>query len=70
MIKFNCTLELKDEKEVSNFIHYIQQYTKVIDYSILPSTEYLYDNDDNFRKLVKEYKKARDNKNKYIQENN
>ena len=64
----NCTLELRDENEVSQFIHWIKgQETKVIDYVILPDTNKLYETDETFRQLVKEYKKVKSTKNKYIQ---
>lgn len=42
----------------------------VIDYRVVPNTEYLYENDETFRKLVKKESNARKEKQNYINEKN
>jgi len=51
------------ENELRNTIN-------VIDYRVVPNTEYLYENDETFRKLVKKESNARKEKQNYINEKN
>ena len=70
MKKVNLTIELSGDKEIFEFEGWLRQYVNVIDFRILPDTDKLYDNDTNFRKLVKAVKEAQRERDVYINERN
>ncbi len=70
MVKLNITLELKDDLEVSQFRSWLESHIEVLDFTILPDTQKLYENNEQFRLLVKAEKKAKNDKRKFINDNN
>ncbi len=70
MVKLNITLELKDDLEVSQFRTWLESHIEVLDFTILPDTQELYENNEQFRLLVKAEKKAKNDKRKFINEKN
>jgi len=70
MVKCNITIELESERETVQFKNWVENYAKVVDFRILPDTETLYENDPKFREHVKNEKKMKTIKNKYINDNN
>lgn len=69
-MKVNLTLELEDKAEVLAFVHFIEQHTKIIDWSILTNTSKMYKEDTFFKSITKSYYKSRKVRNDYINDNN
>ena len=65
----NLTIKI-DEHEVLNFESWLRQQLEVISFKIIPDTEKLYNNDDTFKKLVKNVKKAQEQRDIYINNHN
>ena len=65
----NCTFKVlaKDENYIENEL---RQVVNVIDFKVVPDTDYLYEHDQVFRKLVKIEKQAKKEKQEYINKNN
>jgi len=57
-------------KHRNTFENEIRQAVKVIDYKVVPDTQYLYENDQVFRNLIKIEKQAKKQKQDYINKNN
>ena len=69
----NITIELRDAQQSHDFEKYLRdhmlpEYT--INYTNLPDTKKLYEDDKHFKKLVKNVKDANRIKNDYINLNN
>ena len=69
-MKLNLTLELEDKAEVLALVHFIEQHTKIIDWSILTNTSKMYKEDTFFKSITKSYYKSRKVRNDYINDNN
>lgn len=66
----NLTIELRDEEQIYHFEKMIKKEVKVVDFRILPDTKKLYDNDEQFRKILKGVKTAQKVRDKYINDHN
>ena len=69
MRRINFTVEIEDSNFVENKLHQALDGLlgqSMIDYKVLPDTKQLYDSDDNFRKLCKGLKTAKQKYNDYI----
>ena len=67
--KINITIEIEDSNFVENKLHQALDGLlgqSMIDYKVLPDTNELYETDENFRKLYKEQKKAKQKYQDYI----
>ena len=64
-ITVNFTIEINDT-EVMDFENHLRELVKVLDLRFLPDTKELYENDEHFRNLDKIYRKAKKQKNDYI----
>lgn len=65
----NTTFKIKG-KNIHPFENELRNNFTVIDYRVVPNTEYLYENDKVFQKLVKKEKQSRKEKQDYIQKHN
>ena len=66
-VKIACVVMI-DEDKVVKFEDYLAEVTNLISYSILPDTDELYDKSATFRRLVKKYKEAKEERDKFINE--
>jgi len=57
-------------EEIVNFEYWLREQLQVISFKILPDTKRMYEEDKYFKDIVKAYKKAQRNKEKYINEHN
>ena len=64
-VKINLTLEI-EKSQVLQFENWLRSQLNVYDFRIIPNTDELYENDEIFQKLSKAVKKARDARDKYI----
>lgn len=55
-----------DEDMVVRFENHLASSTKLISYGILPDTDELYEKSYTFRRLVKKYKEAKEERDKFI----
>lgn len=69
-MKLNITIEVENKQEVSNLVYFIEQYSNVIDWSILTDTSKMYKEDSFFRGLANSLKKSKRVYNDYVNENN
>ena len=69
MKTINVTLKI-NECELTRFESWLRHSLDVVDLRVVPDTEELYKTDKTFKKLVKKYKDAREQKNIYINEHN
>lgn len=69
MKTLNFTIKI-EEKQLNQLDNWLRAHFQVLDYRILPDTERLYQEDENFQKLVKAEKAAKRIKEKYINEHN
>lgn len=65
----NITLKLPNSDLVA-LENYLKENYKLIDYSVIVDTSKMYENDATFKKIVKEAKKVKDLRLKYINDNN
>ena len=65
----NLTVELPED-EIVPFEHWLGEQMRVIDFRITPDTKQLYEDDIVFRNIVRGVKKARDTRDKYINDKN
>lgn len=65
----NMTFKIQS-KYLVPFENEMRNAINVIDYRVVPNTEWLYENDETFRKLVKKESNARKEKQNYINEKN
>lgn len=70
MKKVNLTIELRDNEEIQAFEYWINRYVKVTDFTHLSDTKDLYEKDLYFKKITKEYYKAKKARNDYINKHN
>lgn len=66
-VNFTVKVQRKDVNPLENGIR--QQFT-LIDYRVVPDTQELYDNNAHFRELVKKAKKAKNEKEEFINKHN
>ena len=66
-VKIACVV-MVDEDKVIDFERHLDDVTKLISCSILPDTDELYDKSATFSRLVKKYKEAKEEKDKFINE--
>ena len=64
-VKVNLTLEI-EKSQVIKFENWLRSNLIVYDFKIMPNTDELYENDKTFQMLSKAVKKARDARDKYI----
>lgn len=64
-VKVNLTLEI-EKSQVINFENWLRGQLNVYDFRLIPNTDELYENDEVFQKLSNAVKKARDARDKYI----
>lgn len=64
----NITLKI-DEKYIVTLENELKQFD-LIDFKIIADTEYLYNNDEHFKSLVKKYKEAQKQRDLYINKHN
>jgi len=69
-MKLNVTIEVSDEASAHACISWLEQTTQVHDWSILTDTKKMYEQNTTYKKLCKEYTKAKRAKNDYINEHN
>lgn len=65
----NITIKVPNKLLVS-LEDYLNAYYKLIDFSVIANTDKMYENDPNFKKIVKEAKKIKEIRLNYINENN
>jgi len=65
----NMTFKM-DEENIVRFESWFRQQEEVIDFRIIPDTSKLYEEDSNFKKLVKAVKDAQRVRDVYINEHN
>ena len=65
----NITVEIEEE-DILGFEYQLRDWLKVISLQILPDTKNMYDNDPNFKQLVRIEKSAKKTKAVYINDNN
>lgn len=65
----NATFKLLG-RDLVPFENSMRNCVNVVDYRVVPNTDYLYENDEVFRKLVKKESIARKEKQDYINKNN
>lgn len=66
MKKVNLTIELRDNEEIQAFEAWIKRYVKVVDFTHLSDTKELYENDNHFKSLTKDYYRIKKLRNDYI----
>lgn len=67
--KVNITVDIPSEVLVE-FENYLSENFRLIDFRVVPDTQELYDNSATFRRLVSHVKKAKEARDKFINENN
>ncbi len=65
----NCTFKVSATEE-NGIMDYLHTNTKVVDYQVVPDTNWLYENDPQFKKIAKQAKKAKKEKQEYINKHN
>lgn len=65
----NITVKLP-EHNVLGFEEWLDRNMELVSFKVLPDTDKLYEEDKNFRKIVKQYKDIVKIKNDYINEHN
>lgn len=70
MRRVNLTIEVDSDEEALIFQSWLSDFVKIYDFSLLSDTKELYEKDSHFRKITSEYKKAKKNRNEYINKYN
>ena len=65
MRKANITVEYETDKQIFEFELFLRQQIEVVDFTLLPDSQELYDSDNTFKQLCKKVKDARRTRDQY-----